>query len=231
MFVCAFAEHWPFLFGRAFHTSGQFTAYILGDISRDEANRKLRFYITDPVAVYETWFENYGRENPLPKQRDPIAKLLTAMTAELRKMQEEHTALSAEVKTALRGTGENALSPDARKSLINIECELQTFGSEMSTSDEMAKHPAWVEAVGPNGAILTAQAFHSFHREKRAIRPSDAIDLNHLMYLPHADLWRGDRAFSTLLIKNRVNFHERIVPALSELPDRIESEIAKRCSR
>jgi len=46
------------------------------------------------------------------------------------------------------------------------------------------------------------------------------------MYLPHADLWRGDRAFSTLLISSRVDFCNRIVPSLAELPGRIEAVIA-----
>jgi len=46
------------------------------------------------------------------------------------------------------------------------------------------------------------------------------------MYLPHADLWRGDKAFSTLLINNRIDFCKRIVPSLAELPERIEAAIA-----
>jgi hypothetical protein len=50
------------------------------------------------------------------------------------------------------------------------------------------------------------------------------------MYLPHVDLWRGDKDFSNLLIKNRVNFYERVVPTLSELLDRIENEATKRAS-
>jgi hypothetical protein len=49
----------------------------------------------------------------------------------------------------------------------------------------------------------------------------------HAMYLPHSDLWRGDRAFSDLLIKHGVNFSERVVPTLLDLPGRIEAEIVK----
>jgi hypothetical protein len=59
----------------------------------------------------------------------------------------------------------------------------------------------------------------------RDIKNSDGIDLIHAMYLPHADLWRGDRAFSTLLINNRGDFYSRIVPSLAELPGRIEAVI------
>ena len=73
---------------------------------------------------------------------------------------------------------------------------------------------------------VPSRSIYALHREKRDIKRSDAIDLIHAMYLPHTDLWRGDKAFSKLLIKNRVNFHEHIVPTLLELPRRIETEIA-----
>jgi hypothetical protein len=47
------------------------------------------------------------------------------------------------------------------------------------------------------------------------------------MYLPYTDLWRGDKAFSDLLIKHKVTFGERVVPTLAELPERIEVEIGR----
>jgi hypothetical protein len=75
-------EQWPLLFGREFQESGDFRRYILGQITRSEANKKLRFYITDPVAVYETWFENYGRDNPVPERGDKIASKFLVMLNE-----------------------------------------------------------------------------------------------------------------------------------------------------
>jgi hypothetical protein len=96
-------EHWPILFGHPFVKSGDLTRYILGEISREQANKKLRFYITDPVMVYETWFENYGKENPIPVRRDPLASKLTTMIDELNRMLEEHAALQNEDKRGARG--------------------------------------------------------------------------------------------------------------------------------
>jgi hypothetical protein len=49
-------------------------------------------------------------------------------------------------------------------------------------------------------------------------------DLIRAMYLPHTDLWRGDKAFSTLLINNRIDFCTRIVPSM---PGRIAAAIAE----
>jgi hypothetical protein len=51
---------------------------------------------------------------------------------------------------------------------------------------------------------------------------SAAGDLLHSLYLPHADLWRGDRRFCHLL-KNALPVHRhRIVSKLTELPQAIE---------
>jgi hypothetical protein len=79
---------------------------------------------------------------------------------------------------------------------------------------------------GEASAIIAAQILFAFHKDGRDIKNSAGIDLIHAMYLPHADLWRGDRAFSTLLINNRVDCCNRIVPSLAELPRRIEAATA-----
>jgi hypothetical protein len=112
------------------------------------------------------------------------------------------------------------------RKLLQMRRDITSFRAEIISPEELSKLPAWRETVGDEGALIATQIFYALHREKRDIKPSDAIDLIHAMYLPHTDLWRGDKAFSSLLIKNRVNFHERIVPTLLELPRRIEAEIA-----
>jgi hypothetical protein len=220
-------EHWPLLFGREFEESGDFRRYILGQITRSEANKKLRFYITDPVAVYETWFENYGRDNPVPERGDKIASKFLVMLNELKVMLDETVALKTKTKKALATSGDKSLAMADREALVKLGGDLESFRAEIISPEELSKLPAWGVTVGVEAAPIAAQIFYAFHREKRDIKRSDAIDLIHAMYLPHTDLWRGDKTFSSLLIKNRVNFHERIVPTLLELPRRIETEIAR----
>ncbi|MGB6324885.1 MAG: hypothetical protein WBG11_03660 [Methylocella sp.] len=220
------ADKWPLLFGREFEESGDFRRYILGDITRIDANKKLRFYITDPVAVYETWFENYGRDNPVPERRDQIANKLVEMLSELKEKSDEAAAL----QKAIAKASENVANAGAREALMELGRKLKTFRSEITAVEEKSKDPAWIRLFGEEATQIAAQIFYGFYSEKRDLKPSDAIDLIHAMYLPHTDLWRGDKAFSSLLIKNRVNFYERVVPTLSELPGRIETEAARRCT-
>jgi hypothetical protein len=150
------------------------------------------------------------------------------MLNELTAMLDEGATLSREIKKTLARSGATALGMANREALVKLSRDSESFRSEISSPEELSGHPAWIKLAGDEAGPIAAQIFYAFHREKRDIKRSDAIDLIHAMYLPHTDLWRGDKVFSNLLIKNRVNFHERIVPTLQELPRRIETEIAKR---
>jgi hypothetical protein len=179
------------------------------------------------VTVYEVWFENYGWDNPVPERRDKMADKLVEMLKLHKAMLDKQADLKAKIEDGLAASGDNALPAADRAALQELKRDVQLFRSEITFPEELSKHPAWTKLVGSEGAVIASQIFHGFHRENREIKRSDAIDLIHAMYLPHADLWRGDKAFSNLLIKNRVNFHERVVPTLAELPDRIEAEIVR----
>ncbi len=107
-------DRWPLPFGREFIENGDFTLYMLGDLSRDEANKALRFYITDPVTVYEVWFEYYGRDNPVRDRRDKMAEKLVEMLKGFEAALDEQAALKAKIDEALGASGDNALSPEGR---------------------------------------------------------------------------------------------------------------------
>jgi hypothetical protein len=55
-------------------------------MSAEEVNRKLRFYITDPVMVYEVWFDQYGREDPIAERRDQLTATFSSMLNQLQMM-------------------------------------------------------------------------------------------------------------------------------------------------
>jgi hypothetical protein len=64
--------------------------------------------------------------------------------------------------------------------------------------------PRWKQLFGGASAKLAAQILFAFHNDGRDIKNSDGIDFIHAVYLPHADLWRGDRAFSNKLPRQLV---------------------------
>ncbi len=76
---------------------GDFRRYMLGDLSRDDANKALRFYITDPVTLYEVWFEYYGRDNPVRDRRDQMTEKLLEMLKGFEGALNEQAALKAKI--------------------------------------------------------------------------------------------------------------------------------------
>jgi hypothetical protein len=223
-------ECWPLLFARSFAQEGGLGCYLLGTLRRDDANKILWRHFTDPVSVYMTWFELYGRANPIADRRDRMAEVFMKMLTELGRMLDEETVLRARVKGLLADTdNDEPLETDDRTALSKLTRDLKAFRTELSSPEEMNKQvPRWKEMVGEESALTAAQIFQALHREKRGFKRSDAIDFIHAMYLPHTDLWRGDKAFSDLLIKHKIDLSDRVVPTLADLPTRIDAEIARR---
>ena len=44
--------------------NGDLGRYLSEDMTREGANERLRFHITDPVSVYTIYFDLYGRDDP-----------------------------------------------------------------------------------------------------------------------------------------------------------------------
>ncbi len=222
------ARLWPFLFAHDFAADGDLGRYLSEEMNREVANEKLRFHITDPVSVYTTYFDLYGRDDPIAERRDAIAHKFALMLEGLRGMLSDGANLRGKIDEALTLEGEDALAADGRVVLTKLKADLKTLRAETLSPEELSRQvPAWKNMLGEEGALIAAQILYAFHREGRPIKRSDAVDFIHASYLPHIDLWRGDKAFSDLLIKHKVKFSERVVPTLEELPLRIESETAR----
>ena len=72
-------RRWPVMFGRSMVEDGTFGRYLAATISREEANRKLWFFINDPASIYQLWFEQCNWDCPIMERRDNIAAKLVTM--------------------------------------------------------------------------------------------------------------------------------------------------------
>lgn len=227
-FMAIASRNWPVMFGKSLVEDGTFGNYVAGQMNRNEANRKLWFFINDPASIFELWFEQCRWDCPIMERRDNIADKLVTMLEELRRTITSTSDLRTRITVELNATGDEALSPDGRSQLVQLRKNLKTFRKEISSPQQLCEDvPLWKKLFGNESALLSAEILYAFERDKRPIKPSDGIDFVHAIYLPHTDLWRGDRAFADLLIKHKVRFSERVVPTLLEVPARIEVELAK----
>lgn len=224
------ATAWPLNVAFCFLAAGELRRYILGEMTREEANRNLRSRLTDPVLFYQNWIEPYGMK-PCLARRESLWEKLQLMMDSLESMLQEGASIAAEANKLLKATGEQALGAEARQEMVKLKRDLKTFKQEITSADDLsARVRRWAELYGEKSARIAAEIFFAFHREKRRLKPSDAIDFAHALFLPHVDLWRGDRAFSDLLIKHRVTGWERVVPALSEVPASIDAWLTGRAA-
>jgi hypothetical protein len=223
------SRNWPVMFGQALVEDGTFGDYVTGEISREEANRKVWFFINDPVSIYELWFEQCQWDCPIMERRDNIALKFVTMLKELRQTMANNRDLQTRITAELNATGDDAALPDERSQLLQLRRDLKTFRTEISSPEQLCEDvPIWKRQFGNESALLAAEILYAFERDKRPIKDSDGIDFVHAIYLPHTDLWRADKGFADLLKKYKVSFNERVVPTLLELPARIEAELAKR---
>lgn len=217
-------RNWPLMFGRSLVDDGTFGRYLAGTVSRAEVNEKLWFFITDPASIFELWFEQCGWSSPIVERRENIATMFVTMLRGFRETMAKQSDLRATVSSELKATGDGGLMPDERAALLELQKKLKIFRSEMMSPEQLCDDvPRWRELFGDESAALAAQIFYAFERENRPIKKSDGIDFVHALYLPHTDLWRGDRSFADLLRKHEVRFSDRVVPTLLELPARIEA--------
>jgi hypothetical protein len=203
---------WPLPIGKEFLEQGNLSLrrYILGQVSRCQANREMRLYFSDPATVYKVHFEHLGYANPVIQRRDQLSSDI------IRILEQLHNELIPELVHEIQ----QAQLP------YKVRNEYEQKVKELLSPHEI---PALTELFGQKSAKVTIQILYAFLSEKnRSFQRSDAIDLIHAMYLPHTDLWRRDRAFTNLLAKYKVDYHERVVRTLFELPSRIEREMAMR---
>jgi hypothetical protein len=94
--------------------------------------------------------------------------------------------------------------PDERAELLRLRTNLKIFRAEMMSPQQLCEDvPVWRQLFGDESALLAAEIL------KRPIMDSDGIDFVHAIYLPHTDLWRGDRSFADLLKEHKVSFSDR----------------------
>jgi hypothetical protein len=155
-------EMWPLRFGRAFLQDGDLSRYLLGEMSRSDANRKLWFYITDPVTMYEVWFEQYGRDDPISERRDGIGSKFMLMLQQLKSKLDDADDLKAKINDAFAERGDVKLTAEEHERLVKLKADLKAFRAEVTSPRELCEQvPAWKERFGDEAALLAAQILYA----------------------------------------------------------------------
>lgn len=99
-----------------------------------------------------------------------------------------------------------------------------SVGSEMEQFD-VEKYWMRIYDFFPPHTRELINAYIRDNHKKSHLQRSDAADITHAIYIKYSDLWRGDKHFSNLLIRQKIVGHEKIVPKLKDLPSRIDDAL------
>lgn len=194
--------------------------FMVGELSAEDANKELFKVVTDPVRYIASWFDMAGKTNTFTKQaRASFLSLEEGLQKAVRALEEVKESiqnlkkLEREMYRLKAPTGAIRRHKDIRMRLsdrVNIDDVIRPSGKLLN-------------ALGPYGAEVFVEYFKErLDPHGMKAKSSDLVDIIHALYIPHCELWRGDSAFAHMLIKRSVNFSERVVPRLADLPARID---------
>jgi hypothetical protein len=208
--------------------TGSILSFLQGKIPPEEASRRLFSAIAAPTTFVGAYFEKVETDrSELPAWMSQVGAGFEARFIELRqrcepllKYDQGRESLTAMLEAWPRRIGHSVLrmgADDARE-----------FAVDETLFDRLTSLPEVVDTVpscGIVGRALTeyVRQLLGFRGTQAAIERSFGGDLVHALYLPHVDLWRGDRRFSSVMKAAAPQFADRIVASLKELPAAIDA--------
>lgn len=209
-------------------------ALLRGTITSDEASRRLFSHIAEPVSFVKTYFEIVESERALPQWMSKLGEDMQAALAdcrdELRPFLVDGTS-----RTLIRAMFVEISRRLGRKMISLALSDTAEFGVDATLSKRFSTEPALAAEI--QACEIVAAVFEAYFGQitglcggaEAKIEHSFGGDLMHALYLPHVDLWRGDRRFAPLL-KNAVpRYASRVVSTLKELPARIDASRVPAC--
>lgn len=195
--------------------------FLLKKVTKKEINREIEAIINDPesyvkrVHVYDPILTK-GMDN-----MHNLASTIESVIEKLKKDLEPYKKKLAELNETKKQLLNSDLSPSDKKKVKQIH---RDFAAAFDIKNVSKKYFTRVMNYFPQYFFDVFDAY--FHTQlgpsPRTWKKSDIGDTHHALFIPHSDLWRGDRAFCNILIENDVRFSDRIVPKLLDLPNRIE---------
>ena len=208
--------------------SGSIVALLRGRISADDASRRLFGAIAHPVTFVEVYFEKVLDNNSeLPSWMSSLGERLQNNFVDLRNVLRPLLSLpGAREKT-------EAMLVDWRATMGTAVLEMaagatEPFGIDPAMVTRLAAADGFLDKVP--SAYIVGRVMTSYVRQIIGLSGKEANversfggDIVHALYLPHVDLWRGDRRFSAVVTNAAPRYAQRVVPLLKNLPEKIDA--------
>jgi hypothetical protein len=202
--------------------------YISGKISSSEISSRLISSISSPKQFVRTYCQGFGVESELPDWMASGGKNLIQL----------FTALSAIVAVCPPSNSEERRmlgdmlkeqSMNAAVTLLDVGSDsLAKYGVSREVFENIRQDPSsskGVEFVHILGRLLASYSFQITGLSGPIARVETSVtgDIMHSIYLPHVDLWRGDKRFGHLVESAIPEYAGKVVRNRGDLVSRIET--------
>lgn len=204
-------------------------ALVQNRITVPEASRRLFGEIARPVTFVEAYFEKVEVDrSALPGWMrgfgDTLQRSfldLRAQTAPILDNENGRAALERLLTDLPKSLGPSILQMADRD-------DLAEFGLTASVVDSLRAVDSLEDQVPASNIV--GNVISAYTRQILGLRGNPAGversfggDLVHALYLPHVDLWRGDRRFAEVVMQAVPHYSSRVVPRLNALPAAIDA--------
>lgn len=207
--------------------TGSIVAKLEGRVTSTQASRMLFGSIAEPSKFVETYFERMENDRSLPRWMPHAGRSLQEAFERMRET--VRPLLSSPEK---RESFREALSGNAKQFGATILSLAREDLREFDISEEEYRKlstdldAAWqVPSCRTAGLIIEAYVTQilGYAGPEARVEHSFGGDLVHALYLPHVDIWRGDRRFAALVRETLPALADRVVPSLKDLPSAIDA--------
>jgi len=203
-----------------------FVALLRGRVTPEVASRRLFQTIAEPVRFVELYFERLETDRSLPDWMKKAGADFQALFIRLR--EDLQPLLVGDFGQVIRKEMFEYWPVSAGKAVLKMGYEdCREFGIDPLLVPVLVDNEGFAESVP--AARITGMLIAAYARQVVGLSATGAKiehsfggDLVHALYLPHVDLWRGDRRFSALIADAMPGYASRVVSKLAALPAAID---------
>lgn len=183
-----------------------FNMYARGKITGEEASRRLFSAIAKPTSFNQFYFHKYEGEKDLPAWMRGVGE---GIQSGIEKMTRDLSRFSLDDLNQFHGHALDMWKNRLASTIVGFALE---EGEEFGLSDdvvraaqshsEILRIPSCANLVELIGEYV-AQCI-GLRGPKARVEASFGSDLIHAIYIPHVNIWRGDRRFSNLVRERRI---------------------------
>ena len=201
---------------------------LRGSISSAEGARRMFSAVAKPTAFVRSYFREDNEDQGLPNWVSDLGARIQISLLNLR--------------SNLDLIDQEEVRRESPKLVISSSIEIMRviFRSALKECDEFGlsedeffcreKDIDYIESIDSFYLFMhayrrTVEQSIGLHGSGHGPEKSAGGDLLHLLYLPHCDLWRGDRRFCNVIANVASPSVHAVVNKLSHLPDRIKQQL------